>query len=92
MTPTLDPTEARNDEIHRRVAAAIRRDPQIIEQARARVERWISGDGAEPRPILLEWKQVLAMLDASELATFIESPTPRAKRLRVSGPFFGLVR
>lgn len=91
MTRKVDPTEVRNDEIHRRVAGAIRRDAALVDQASARLARWIAADGQNPRPMLLEWRQVLTMLEPAELAEFLESPTPRAKRLRVSSPFFGLV-
>ena len=88
----LDPTEVRNDEIHRRVAVEIRRDPRLIEQAVARLERWVARDGDPPDPALAEWRTALAMLEVEALASFLESPTPRAKRMRCSSPFFGLVR
>lgn len=88
MTRKVDPTELRNTEIHRRVAAEIRRDPRIIEQAAARLERWMLRDGDPPDPALVEWKTALQMLDPEQLANFLESPTPRAKRMRISSPFF----
>ncbi|HEX3481988.1 MAG TPA: hypothetical protein VHT91_43540 [Kofleriaceae bacterium] len=88
MTRKVDPTELRNAEIHRRAAAEIRRDPRIIEQAAARLERWIVRSGDPPDPALVEWETALAMLDAEQLADFLESPTPRAKRMRISSPFF----
>lgn len=92
MEPRVDPLERRNDELHRRVAARIRRDHAVIDEARATLERWIERDGAEPHPALLEWKAVLAMLEPDELADFLESTMPRARRLRCSSPFAGLAR
>jgi hypothetical protein len=88
VTRKIDPTEVRKDETHRRVAAEIRRDPRVIDEAAARLERWMLRDGAPPDPALVEWKIALSMLDTAELAEFLESPTPRAKRMRISSPFF----
>lgn len=84
----VDPTELENDEIHRRVAVAIRRDPALIERARERLARWLPR--SENDPALVEWQIALDALDVEQLATFLESPTPRAKRMRISSPFFGL--
>jgi len=88
MTREVDPTELRNDEIHVRVAAEIRHDPRLIEQAAVRLDRWLLRGGDPPDPALVEWKTALAALDPGQLADFLESPTPRAKRMRISSPFF----
>ena len=87
MDRRVDPIEERNDEAHRRVAALIRRDTGIIDEAKARLERSIASEKGPPNPVLLEWRAAFMMLDADELATFLESPTPRAKRMRISTPF-----
>jgi hypothetical protein len=84
---SADPIERDNDEIHRRVAARIRRDPSVIDLARARLDRWLARD---PLPAWLEWKTAIALLDREQLAAFLESSTPRARRMRCSSPFFGL--
>jgi hypothetical protein len=87
-----DPSEVENDEIHRRIAALMRRDPTIIDVAKARIARWLAGDGAEPHPATVEWQMALEMFRPEDLADFLESPTPRARRMRSSSPFFGLDR
>jgi hypothetical protein len=87
-----DPIQEQNDEAHRRVAARIRRDPGVIEEARAQLERWIASDGADVHPTRLEWRAALRLLAPEQLAELLESPTPRAKRMRVSSPFHGLER
>jgi len=92
VTRKVDPTQVRKDEIHRRVAGEIRRDPHIIEQAAQRLARWMLRSGDPPDPALVEWKIALASLDARQLADFLESPTPKAKRMRISSPFFWVVR
>jgi hypothetical protein len=90
MESRIDPSELENDEIHRRVAARIRRDPGVIDEARARLERWLARDGDRPHPATLEWRAAIEMLDPASLAEFLESTTPRARRMRSSSPFFGL--
>lgn len=90
MEPKVDPVRARSDELHRRIAAAIRRDPTLIDQAKTRVARWIARDAA-PHAMHVEWRDALAMLDADEIAQFLESPLPRAVRMRSASPFAGLV-
>ena len=83
----MDPIQARNDETHRKVAARIRQDAGVIAEARARLERWIERDGAPIDPALEEWLDALDMMDAQDLAEFLESTSPRAKRMRISSPF-----
>jgi len=90
MDLRIDPAEQLNDEIHRRVAARIRCEPSVIAEARARLERWLAQDGPDPHPAWLEWETVLDMLDPIEVAEFLDSTTPRARRMRCSSPFFGL--
>ena len=89
MQPAVDPIEQANDEIHRRVAARILRDPSVIAAARARLDRWLVRDA---EPAWVEWREALAMLTLAELAEFLGSPTPRARRMRCSSPFYGLDR
>lgn len=90
MTTRPDPIELRNDERGRQIAALIRTNPEIIDQAKAVLERWIARDGGAPDAALLEWRDALAMLEPEQLARFLESTTPRARRMRISSPFVGL--
>lgn len=53
------------------------------------LDKWLAHDA---HPALVEWKIALAMLDPHELAQFLESATPRARRMRISSPFVGLVK
>jgi len=43
-------------------------------------------------PVLDEWLDVLLMLDPGQVAGFIESDTPRARRLRISTPLAWVAR
>jgi hypothetical protein len=83
----IDLVEAKNDERHRKIAARIRIDPSVIASAGALLDKWLAQDA---HPALVEWKAALTMLDPDELAKFLESPTPRARRMRISSPFVGL--
>jgi hypothetical protein len=84
----VDPTAIENDELHARAAALVRSDPvTTIARASELLERWIARLGGEPPPAWREWRVALRMLDAPELARFLESRTPRAQRMKISSPF-----
>lgn len=83
----VDPIEKENDELHRRIAAKIRQDPSLVAEAAAVIDKWIAADGTPTDPVLLEWEAVLDLLSPEEVADFLESDLPRARRLRVSSPF-----
>ena len=79
-------------ESHRRIAERIRRDPTVIAEAVARVERRICEEPGTADPVLREWLDVLRLLDPGQIASFIEAETPRARRLRSSSPLMWLAR
>ena len=85
MERLLDPVAAECDARHRDVARRLRADPSVAAEARATLERWIAASGE--LPAWLEWRAALATLDGAELADFLESSTPRARRMRTSSPF-----
>lgn len=87
-----DPIEERALQAHRRIAEKLRHDPVLITEARARLEQRIAREGVPIDPILGEWLDALLMLDPPQLADFIESATPRARRLRISSPLVWLAR
>jgi hypothetical protein len=84
----LDQVNATQD---RRIAAAIRRDPRLLRAARTDLRRWMAADGKRARPVFREWHAVLHRLTASEIATFLCSETPLARRLRQSSPLAGIL-
>jgi hypothetical protein len=87
-----DPTEQRDAEMHRRVATRIRRDPRVVAETRERLLRVMAEEAPYVDPVLREWLDVLLMLDPGQVASFIESDTPRARRLRISTPLAWLAR
>jgi hypothetical protein len=88
----INPTELLDAEMHRRIAARIRRDPQVIARTRDRLARVMAEEAPHVDPVLGEWLDVLLMLDPDQIARFIESNTPRARRLRSSTPLAWLDR
>jgi hypothetical protein len=87
-----NPTELLDAEMHRRIAARIRRDPGVIAQTRDRLAKVMAEEAPHVDPVLHEWLDILLMLDPDQIARFIESNTPRARRLRSSTPLAWLDR
>ena len=83
--------DQRNAEQDRLVARQLRHDPRVLRQARANLRRWTARDGKRVRPVFAEWWRVLGRLSADEIADFLISDTPLARRLRQSSPFVSVL-
>ncbi len=83
--------DRRNAERDRLVARRLRRDRRILRQAPGNLRRWMARDGQHVRPVFAEWQRLLDCLSAKQLAGFLTSDTPLARRLRQSSPFVGLL-
>src|SRR5262245_8887856 len=75
----------------RRIAARLRRDTRVLRLARANLKRWMRRDGRTVRSSFQEWNQILTRLSRAEIADFLLSDTPMARRLRQSSPFAGVL-
>ena len=88
-------SHARIDRINagydRRIAARLRRDGRLLRAARENLKRWMIRDGRTVRPVFDEWSRILTRLTRVEIADFLKSETPLARRLRQSSPFAGLL-
>ncbi len=82
--------DERNRLDDRLLAQRLRRDARLLRLARANLRRWKARDGKRPRPVFVEWQRILDVLSANEIADFLVSDTPMARRLRQSSPFMGL--
>jgi hypothetical protein len=80
-----------NAEEDRRIAAKLRRNPRLLSIARSTLRRWSARDGRKPRPVFREWQSILERLRVNEIADFLRSDTPMARRLRQSSPFAGVL-
>ena len=81
--------EARSLELHRAVAAVLRREPERVAAARARVQRW-RAEGSVPLPYVEAWERHLAgPLEA--LCAALVDEGEKARALRQVTPFAGVV-
>lgn len=72
------------------LARHLRRNARLLHQARANLRRWKARDGRHPRKVFVEWQRILDRLSVREIADFLVSDTPMARRLQQSSPFLGL--
>lgn len=74
----------------RALAARLQDHPEMIEQARATLNRWLPSCSPRARPALLEWR---AALDGpiEGVVSLLTGRDERAVRLGQSNPFAGLL-
>jgi hypothetical protein len=75
----------------RLIASKLCRNRRVIEVARNNLRRWITRDGRSVRSAFQEWDRILDRLTPAEIASFLRSDTPMARRLRQSSPFAGVL-
>ena len=83
--------DRRNAQRDRLIARRLRHSRRILVRARTNLRRWMARGGKHVRPVFAEWQRLLECLTANELADFLVSDTPLARRLRQSSPFLGLL-
>jgi len=82
--------DARSLAMHCKIAQKISRDPDLLDKARANLERW-SEKAKDPLPQYLhEWREILER-PWPEIAEIITSMSEDATRLRSSSPFAGVL-
>ncbi len=84
---TLDRIAADQDRL---IASRLRRDRRVLRFARRNLKRWMVRD-RHPRKVFSEWNLVLTRLTAVEIADFLQSGSPMARRLSQSSPFAGVL-
>lgn len=82
--------EERSVAYHRAIAERMRRQPEIVETARRRVEAWLSAGDSAPF-YARKWAEILAG-DISSVADFLVERSELADELRQSSPFAGALR
>lgn len=89
---SLDPhrlAEARSLAAHRVIAARLLADPALLDQARARVDAWLT-EGPDVHRYARAWRELLA--DNVEAVTqAIVEDSERGRALRQSTPFAGVL-
>ncbi len=82
----IDAVNAAEDRL---IARKLRRQPDLVRLAIRNLRRWQRQDNQRPRAAFEEWDLILSRLRPREIADFLASDTPRARRLRQSSPFAG---
>ena len=80
--------EDRSLALHREIVKRLEENPQLIEIAKANIERWTKRDG--DLPVWREWRESLRG-PLSQLITMLLSDDEGSKRLRQSSPFCGIL-
>ena len=84
-----DNAEARSLELHRLVADRLRAEPTLLVRAQARVRGWLR-DGTVSRVWAEAWAEALSR-PLPELIALLGDPGQRARDLRQSSPFAGVL-
>ena len=80
--------EERSILLRRVIAQRVSENPALLDAARANLRRWVGRDGG--RLYWTEWENMLkGSLD--DLLAFMVSPSEKARRLRQSSPFCGIL-
>jgi hypothetical protein len=83
--------DARSLELHRLIAAKVRREPELLDRVRLTLQRWRDpGNLSRADPYLAEWERLMAQGLEQVLATAIEE-SERAAALRQCSPFSGIL-
>jgi hypothetical protein len=80
--------EERSILLHREIAQRVSENPALLDMARANLRRWVGRDGE--RLYWTEWEKLLED-PVEEILAFMVSSTERARRLRQSSPFCGIL-
>ena len=80
-------SEERSHAYHCAVAERLAHEPEVLQNARRRVQTWLAA-GAEPPFYARKWAEVLAK-DTASIAAFLTERSGLADELRQSTPFAG---
>jgi len=86
--------EERSIALHRAVADRIRKNHKLIREAEKNLQRYLQqsfAEGKTPTRSLLEWQELLEDKSLEEILEFIVSDSERARRMRQSSPFAGIL-
>jgi len=82
--------DARSLAMHCKIAQKITRKPELLDKARANLQRWMAkSDGPQPQ-YFREWEEILVR-PWPDVAELITSMSEDATRLRSSSPFAGVL-
>ena len=74
---------------HKAIAARLRADPSLLEEARVRLDRWAKR-GSRSTHLIDRWGEILSH-DLGDLLDLLEDPGDEATGLRHASPFAGML-
>lgn len=80
--------EDRSLALHKEIAKRLSENPQLIQVAKANLERWVARDG--DLPVWREWREILNG-PLTKVVSMLISDDEESKRLRQSSPFCGIL-
>jgi len=86
--------EERSIALHLAVAERIRENPKLMEEAIKNLRRYLQqsfSESRKPASSLLEWQEILEKQSQEEVLEFMVSDNEKARRLRQSSPFAGII-
>jgi len=86
--------EERSIALHRAVAERICENPQLMKKAILNLQRYLKqilSEGRRPASSLVEWQKLLENQSQEGILNFIVSDSEKARRLRQSSPFAGIL-
>ena len=100
--PTVGPEPPKRSRTHewidqrslaldRAIAQRLRAQPDLLERAKTTLERWIEQREPSVPRVLLEWREILDDWPLEGILEFLSSAEERARRLRQSSPFCGIL-
>ena len=81
--------EERSLALHRAIAERVRRDPSVLERARARVQGWLD-NGEVSRYWAEEWDSVLSR-STEDICSWLVDESEHARSMRQVTPFAGAI-
>jgi hypothetical protein len=88
-----DLTDRRSLELNRLVAEKIRRQPELVDLVRNRLERTLSESrlSESSKDALREWQTILSTHSLNEVLEILTEDSDEGQRLRQSSPFSGIL-
>ena len=77
--------------LDRAIAQRLREQPKLFHRVKSTLERWIRQRQASVPPVLLEWQEILDNWPLEKVLELLNSSDERARRLRQSSPFCGIL-
>ena len=77
--------------LDRAISEMIRAKPELLDRAKSTLNRWIKLREPDVPRALLEWQDILNRSSLDEVLIFITQDSEKARRLRQSSPFCGIL-